>query len=182
MFRCIKNIFKKKSNPQIAISPTSTLSQLTIDDVAEYSLKNLYTTCKVVDVYDGDTCKIILVKDNTFIRFTCRLSFIDTPEMKPLKSKPNREMEIKEAMRSRNRLIQLATNCKINIDELSTKAQIKELIKTNNKVVAVRCYDFDKYGRLLVEIFDNGISVNKALLNEGLAKPYDGGRKEEFVY
>lgn len=35
----------------------------------------------------------------------------------------------------------------------------------------------EKYGRYLVELFENGESINEALLASGLAKKYDGGKK-----
>jgi micrococcal nuclease len=36
----------------------------------------------------------------------------------------------------------------------------------------------DKYGRYLVTIESDGVSVNASLLEQHLAKPYDGGHKD----
>jgi len=158
------------------------LSKCNIDDIPEFSLNGIRTIGKIVDVYDGDTCKIILANGDVFMRFNCRLKFIDTPEMKPLKNKPNREIEIKNAIKCRNKLLQLTTNCQIKMEDTFTKPQIKKLLKLNNKVVQVQCHEFDKYGRLLVEIYDNNKTVNNILVEEGFAKSYDGGSKDVFIY
>ncbi len=38
----------------------------------------------------------------------------------------------------------------------------------------------DKYGRLLAEIYIDDIHVNQWLINNNLAKPYEGGTKEKW--
>jgi len=151
------------------------------NDVPEFSLKNKEFTCKVVDIYDGDTCKIIFydVASKSFVKYNCRLIGIDTPEIKPLKSKDNRELEITKAKQCRNKLISLCCNHE-NINE----ENYKDILLNNENLVKIICHDFDKYGRLLVEIFsitednnEKNISFNNLLINEGLAKAYDGGKK-----
>jgi hypothetical protein len=42
------------------------------------------------------------------------------------------------------------------------------------------CLEFDKYGRLLVEIHINDIYVNQWLIENHLAKEYEGGTKEKW--
>ena len=54
-------------------------------DTPEFSLCGLTLQGKVVECYDADTCKIVLPLQTSFYKFTCRLSGIDTPEMKPKK-------------------------------------------------------------------------------------------------
>lgn len=156
------------------------LQTCNIDDVQEYTLCGVKTFGKIVDVYDGDTCKIILLNKNELQRFNCRLKSIDTPEMKPLKNKINRDIEIKNAIKCRNKLIELSTNCKINLEDNLTKKEIKDLIKTNTKVIPIQCYEFDKYGRLLVELYNENKIINNLLIESGYAKKYNGGAKEEF--
>jgi endonuclease YncB( thermonuclease family) len=53
-------------------------------------------------------------------------------------------------------------------------------LKKNKKLIHVECYKFDKYGRLLVVLFNNNKSINDTLIKEGFAKKYDGGTKELF--
>jgi endonuclease YncB( thermonuclease family) len=112
------------------------------------------------------------------MKFTCRLNFIDCPEIKPLKTKINREIEIKEAMKARNRLIQLSTNCKCELNNELSKKEIVSLLKNNTKIIPIQCYEFDKYGRLLVVIFYEDSIINNILINEGFAKSYSGGTKK----
>jgi endonuclease YncB( thermonuclease family) len=188
-----QSIIVKKENPyeefkkEVNVCKDSSeleakLSKCTIKDIPEFSLNGIRTIGKVVDVYDGDTCKIILANGNVLLRFNCRLKFLDTPEMKPLKNKPNRDIEIENAMKCRNKLIQLTTSCELNLDDKLTKLQVKKLLNSNNKVIQVQCHEFDKYGRLLVELYVNDKTVNNILVEECFAKAYDGGTKDVFVY
>ena len=45
-------------------------------------------------------------------------------------------------------------------------------------MVYVRCGDFDKYGRLLVEILCDDCLVNDWLIQNNYAFAYDGGTKQ----
>lgn len=154
-------------------------------DVHEFSLNNIKTVGKIVDVYDGDTCKIVIIINYVLYKFTCRLIGLDTPEMRPPLTKMNRELEISNAHKSRNRLIQLSTSCNINIDSKIKKQECKELLDANTKIITVFCHEFDKYGRLLVSLYnedEDDNSYNNILINEGFAKKYDGKHKEGFVF
>ena len=154
------------------------LKNIKSSDIPQFSLNGLKTSGKIVEIYDGDTCKIVLLNNNILQKFNCRINGIDTPEMKPLLSKSNREIEIKNAYRCRNRLIQLSTSVSANTD-------IKKVsLDTNTKIIYIECLEFDKYGRLLVNIYDTfkSMSYNEILVNEGFAKKYNGGTKDEFIY
>jgi endonuclease YncB( thermonuclease family) len=156
------------------------LKNIKSSDISEFSLNGVKTSGKIVEIYDGDTCKIVLLNNNILQKFNCRINGIDTPEMKPPLNKPNREIEIKNAYRCRNRLIQLCASTNIDID-----SDVKKIsLDTNTKIVYVECLEFDKYGRLLVNIYEKekSISYNDILINEGFAKKYNGGTKDEFIY
>ena len=56
------------------------LKSITNDDIELFSLNNLTTQGKIVDIYHGDTCKIALILDNTIKKLTSRLIGIDTQE------------------------------------------------------------------------------------------------------
>jgi endonuclease YncB( thermonuclease family) len=178
----IDNSMNQLDNNIVSTELEEKLSKCNIEDVPEFSLNGIKTKGKVVDIYDGDSCKVILLNGITLMRFNCRLKFIDTPEMKPSKNKPNREMEIQNAIKCRNKLLQLTTSCNVNIDDNLTKLQMKKLMRLNNKVITIKCHEFDKYGRLLVELFVNDKTANNILVEEGFAKSYDGGTKDVFVY
>ena len=158
------------------------LKNIKSSDIPEFSLNGIKTSGKIVEIYDGDTCKLVLLNNNILQKFNCRINGIDTPEMKPPLNKHNREIEIKNAHRCRNKVIQLCTSTNIDIDFNGKKVSLD----TNTKLVHVECLEFDKYGRLLVNIYDNetpkSLSYNDMLVNEGFAKKYNGGTKDEFIY
>ena len=112
---------------------------------------------KVVDVYDGDTVKIVFPLTDSeperLYRWNCRLINVDTPE---LRTKNLKEKEFGKKVR----------------DELRGKIL--------NNLVEVHCKDFDKYGRLLVEIVYENINVNNWLIENKYAKVYDGGKKSKW--
>ena len=154
-------------------------------DIPLMSLNGITTIGKVVEMYDGDTCKIVLMNNNRLEKYNCRLLGLDTPEMKPPLTKENRDVEIFNAHKCRNRLLQLITSCSCNIDSIINKKDCVKLIDTNTKVIKVECYEFDKYGRLLVKLYSDNESVesvNQILVNENYAKSYDGGTKSLFTY
>jgi endonuclease YncB( thermonuclease family) len=154
------------------------LNKKKTSDVLLFSLNTIKTFGKVVEVYDGDTCKIILYYNQDFYKINCRLNGLDTPEIKPLLSKINRDIEIINAYKSRNKLIQLCTNCDCDINSMEKK--INNLLDTNNKIIYIKCFEFDKYGRLLVELYDNDNyekSFNEIIIEEGFVVYYDGGTK-----
>jgi endonuclease YncB( thermonuclease family) len=162
----------------------SQLMNIKSDDIPLFSLNGLKTVGKIVECYDGDTCKIVLVNNNSLQKFACRLNNIDAPEMKPPIAKPNRQIEIEMACKCRNRLLQLSTNCFDNCDiNISYKKNdIKKLLCSNSKIITVECLEFDKYGRLLVNLSDDAIqSYSDVLISEKLVKSYHGGKKEDFL-
>lgn len=167
------------------------LSYLQIEDIPEYSLANNNYIGKIVDIYDGDTCKIILLKNDNFIRFNCRLIGVDTPEMKINKKHDNEydSLSLKDkAYKARNRLIQLGTNILISLDNMDSHVKITKILKENSKLIMVKCHEFDKYGRLLVELYDislfekGGISYNQVMINEKFANSYNGKTKLSFKF
>ena len=160
--------------------------QMTNNDIPEFSLNGEEFLAKVVDIYDADTCKIVILLNKKPTKFTCRLYGIDTPEMKPSKKKPNRDLEKQAAKKSRNRLFQLCCNVDCELEKMYKKKEIKQLIKQNNKLIKVKCGEFDKYGRLLIKMYDldtnEEISFNQILINEEYAKEYFGKTKEQFTF
>jgi endonuclease YncB( thermonuclease family) len=127
---------------------------------------------KVVDVYDGDTVKVVFPVHNTFYRWNCRLIKVDTPELR--------------------------TRCKLQ-KQYGYKVRDALREKILNKVVLIHCDEFDKYGRLLVSIYEdipftpiqngggnveaelsNVKSVNDWLIESNYAFYYDGGTKNDW--
>ena len=149
-------------------------------DIPEFSLCGLTLKGKIVEVYDGDTCKIVLPLQNCLYKFTCRLSGIDAPEMKPRKDKPNRDAEIILARKARQEFLKLIVPNNVAFDNTEIKKEdICTELEKNRKLVTVKCLEFDKYGRLLVELFnqESTESFNSVLIAKNLSVTYDGGKK-----
>lgn len=107
---------------------------------------------KVIKVYDGDTITVAskLPHDDTLYRFSVRLNGIDCPEIKS-----NDEGEIQCA--------QLA------------KKMVSDLIL--NKNVELKNIKLEKYGRLLADVYYDGIDITHILLDNHLAVVYNGKSK-----
>ena len=108
----------------------------------------------VIKVYDGDTITIaakVSRCSSTFYKFSVRLRGIDTPE---IKGKTNDEKQA--AIRAR--------------DTLSGKIL--------HKSVSLKDVKYDKYGRLLAEVYFQGKNMNQWMLDNRLGIAYDGGTKE----
>lgn len=126
--------------------------------INKFSLKGHKTYAKCVYVYDGDTVHVVfkIPNGNECYKWVVRLNGIDTPEMK---SK--------------------------NINEKKAALLSRDFLKNQilDKIIIIDCLDFDKYGRLLGELFieGNDVSLSKQMIENGHAKAYDGGTKEGWA-
>jgi endonuclease YncB( thermonuclease family) len=164
------------------------------NNTKEFSLEKKILLGKVVDCYDADTCKINFVLNNRLSKFTCRLYGIDTPEIKPSKEKEDREEEISKAIIAKNFLINhIIRKNELEKEKKYKKKEIEAILENNENLIKVKCGKFDKYGRLLVELYPyqdieytkqtGGViefnnSYNKKLINDGHAYEYYGGTKK----
>ncbi len=110
---------------------------------------------KVIKVYDGDTITIAskLRQDDSnsdIYRFNVRIHGIDAPEIKS--TDPNEKQ----------------------IAELA-KSELSKLIMNQIVTMDVLCYD--KYGRLLADVYCGDTRLSSWMLDKRLAVPYDGGTK-----
>jgi len=108
---------------------------------------------KVIKVYDGDTITIASLLPNTtepVYRFSVRLNGIDSAE---IKGKTKAEKEIAE--KARDALYDLIFG----------------------KIVQLTNTTTEKYGRILADVHCDGIHINKWMLDNEFAVPYDGGTK-----
>jgi endonuclease YncB( thermonuclease family) len=164
------------------------------NSVKEFTLNGRILLGKVVDCYDADTCRINFIFNNKLTKFNCRLYGIDSPEIKPLKKKLDRDIEIKNAIIAKNSLINfILRENKLEKEKNYKKKEIEKILEENNNLIKVKCGKFDKYGRLLVELYpyqdyektkQNGGAIifensyNKYLINNGFAYEYYGGTKK----
>jgi micrococcal nuclease len=105
---------------------------------------------KVVSVYDGDSVKVTFPFRGKMFRWTCRIKGVDTPEIRT-----------KDPFAKAKGFVAR--------DALTAKIL--------NKQVVIKCGKFDKYGRLLVDIATDGVSITDWLISNNYGVAYDGGTK-----
>ncbi len=150
MLRCIRKFSCFSINMNIPIDWDK------IDNsVKEFGFDGETKEAKVVDVYDGDTCKVVFPVLRKLYKFNCRIQGVDTPE---IRTRDLAEKEFGKKVR----------------DELRKKIL--------NKVVAIHCGEFDKYGRLLIDIQckNENQNISKWLIDNDYAFAYDGGTKKKW--
>ena len=126
-------------------------NELILEQVPKFTLNGLKTKARFCNIYDGDTCDVVIFYHNQYYRWDCRLLGIDTPEI-----------------RSEHKDI-----------AIEAREYLRSLIE--GKELYIECHRFDKYGRLLVEMFDeDGISISQKMIQSGHAKEYDGGKKPSW--
>ena len=149
-----------------------------------FSLSGQTHWAKCVKCYDADSIHIVILFQNKFVRFRCRLQGIDTAELRSKNSK-----ERSHAAHARDWLVDTIYN----------------------RLIVVTCGDFDKYGRLLVTVHlpesitqtDQHVGggqhasntpttratstdlttcrhINRELVHLGFAYSYDGGKRQRF--
>ena len=147
---------EKVKEPNQHITSSFDLSEATVKNTEWFALSGLTVPAKVVKVYDGDTCTCVFdTMGLGLYKHSVRLTGIDTPE---IKGKTQEE--------------------KIRAKEV--RDFVKE--KILNKVVQLECKGSDKYGRVLGIISYNGVIINDLLVSNGMALPYNGGKKKEFDF
>ena len=113
-------------------------------------------SCKVERVYDGDTIIVSIANiPPVFGEFiSVRLARVDTPE--------------------------LHGACQSERDTAQKAKQfvIEQIPK--DKIIELRDVKRDKYFRLLAEVYVNDNNLSDMLLNENLAKLYDGSKKPNW--
>lgn len=114
-------------------------------DIPYFELENFETEAKCIEVYDGDTIKVIFPYFGKLYKWRCRLLRINAPEMRG----PSKENGI------------------ISRDILRSYVL--------GKIIKVKCGKFDAFGRILSEIECDGENISDKLLNEtdGLVKKFE---------
>lgn len=127
------------------------MSHLSWSDTQEYipPIKSGY----VIKVYDGDSITIATqfhFNPHVWYRFSIRLNGIDTPELRG-----SSEEEKLMAIKARDRLSELILHKEVQLINIS----------------------YEKYGRILADIYLNSEHINEILVKERYAVPYFGKTK-----
>ena len=140
------------------------LKSRTLDNTEPMLTKGIDTYCKVIDVYDGDTCTIAIPLNGVIVQEKLRLMGIDTPEIR------TKNLEEKKAGKLAGEFLSSLILGKV----LRVKLEPKR----------------EKFGRLLGTLFlESGNvccfldseNINQLMINKGYAVAYDGGTKLPFV-
>lgn len=123
--------------------------------VPKFSLAQNNVPAKCVKVYDGDTAQFVFApfEGGKSFRFSCRMKNYNSAE---LRTHDAEEKQI--AIRARDALIEMILG----------------------KQVSLNIYDFDKYGRPLVDVYVDGVYINDKMISTGHGKKYDGRGKKEY--
>jgi endonuclease YncB( thermonuclease family) len=144
-------------------------------DVSFFTLNSIKTIARLIDVYDGDTVTCIFpIFGNNYFKFNLRLMGIDTAELK------NDNLESKKkAYEARHKILKKCCDENYNLMIDCSRHAIQDFLKSNEVYVWIECFDFDKYGRVLANVYkkQGDMSLSELLLNANLAYAYDGGKK-----
>lgn len=131
------------------------------------------TLSRLIDIIDGDTIVCVIPMLGQYFKFNVRLDGIDACEMK------SKDPSLREkALKARDYLVKRL----LNQSQRMERKEIQKHLETIVVVVYLHCRDFDKYGRLLADVYvDNTLpkmSLSEELIQEVLAYPYNGGKKK----
>jgi endonuclease YncB( thermonuclease family) len=158
-------LFKTCCSKQAVMTQTNStmneLEQMTKQNTEFMTLKGNIYNAKIVYIYDGDTMHVVFKEFNKFYRWNCRIMGVDTPEL--------RTKNLKEK-------------------EMGYKVRDILVEKLMNKIVKIKCDEFDKYGRLLIDVYipneveknDGTLMLSQWLIQNKYAYSYDGGTKKSW--
>lgn len=111
---------------------------------------------KVNRVYDGDTINVDIKDWPPIIgkSMPVRINKIDTPEM-------------------------VTKNKELKVLAVKARDYVKQKIN-DGKIIELRNIKRDKYFRLDADLYVDDVDIAQELLLQGLAKPYDGGKKSPW--
>jgi len=139
----------------------------------EFTFNGINGISRIVDITDGDTVKAIISFKDSYYKIIVRLNNIDTCETRS-KCEENKKL----GMDAKKRIYNLITDKTADAD--LNKKSIKTELNNNCYLVYLKCYDFDKYGRVLGDIYkdsNSDESFSSILIKEKLAYVYEGKTK-----
>ena len=132
------------------------LRSLTDDDIDLFNLSSKNTIGKVLEIYDGEHCRIVMGLDSIIVKFNCKLIGNYSNNLN----------------KTKNRLIELISDTNLDLEKHYSIEELNEIYSNNHKLVKIKCHQFNSKGILLVEIFDinSDLSYNNILMNENLSE------------
>ena len=147
------------------------LAALNEQNVNYFDFNGKTFIAKPCHFYDGDTFSAVFEYNGQIIKYRCRCLGYDTAEIKPHVADKKSQAQL-DAAAAEKKLAQAAKN------------RFVQLVTSHpSGLCLIKCGEFDKYGRLLVTVF-NGVdkdSINSIMIKESHGKPYSGGTKEKWI-
>lgn len=148
------------------------LEEKTVTNTSKFSLNGLKTFCKVVGVHDGDSIKCIIPVFEDYFIFDVRLNGIDACEI--LSKNPILKEKAFEARKMIINILDPLNNMELH----SSRKDIEHFFSTHNIIAWIECYEFDKYGRVMADIYtESEKSLSSILIEHNLAYKYQGKTK-----
>jgi len=124
----------------------------------DFSLKGEEHTARVVEVYDGDTIRVIFHRNGEFMQHRVRMLYYDSAEI----TGKNRSDEEKSAA-------------------ILARDVLQDMVQKDEQLVKLHCDKFDAFGRLLGTLYlEDGTNVNQFMINNQYGVTYTGGKKAPF--
>ncbi len=147
--------------------------------IPEFSLAGKTLPAKIVSCYDGDTFYAVVPLEGTLWKFNCRVSGYDTPEMKPPKNKVDRDVEKARAVKAKQALLSHICSGVPPLETTVTNIELDAIVAKNTRIIEMECKEFDKYGRVLVDvILGDKTRVSNWMVEKGYGYAYAGGTKD----
>lgn len=119
------------------------------------SFKSVSLQLPIISIYDADTIRTQITLPGALKKVSIRIRHIDTPEI-GWRAKCVVEEELAKA----------------------AKSYVEELAR-NSQIMTIRNFTWGKYGgRIIADVYINGVDVGAALVDAGYAHLYEGGRRQ----
>ena len=124
-------------------------------DTPLFSLKGQKGFCRLVDVYDGDTAKVVLDVFGNKFKFIVRLVGIDTCEI----TSKNEDLKIK-AIDARNKILEFAFNKPI-ANSTTNHKNVQDMLRDDVIIIWIECEELIRLDNLFLwvmqmELLDMG--------------------------
>ena len=158
----------------ISINPPElSLNNISADSFAKFELSGLTLKCKVLHIYDGDTCDVGFKLFGVPLQRRLRLRWINTEEIRQSTKLADevREQRKQRAIDAKYRLVEMLTGTKPKDDD-----DCKSVINNTTKEIWVKFCNDDNFSRSVSEIYlDSKLttSVHELMIKEGHSELFD---------
>ena len=178
---CIRQNTEREEN---VTRPALRLEDINPAEIELFTYRNTTYDCIIApeDIYDGDTVKVVIIRNDEVIKLSLRLSGIDSPELKPRLVKvpdvmtSEQEEEIRYAQNQRTLQV---------LHAKQSRDALRDYIQ--NKRLQVDFMGEGKFGReigVLYVVNSNGEreNINEWMIKNKYAREYIGKKREPWIF